>query len=332
MESLQLTEEFLENRRKLQEIEAEIRRITADTKRWENKEDIVERIERLVFERWLLLRDMFLGTPSEVARFERVNARLYDLTKKMYRHGAAYYRQLLTNPSNPDFDDEKNFECSLEYAYNGEESVLLLEEDEIYGSDFASMIEVIDSLRYAKKRLGRGYLPIEHIIENYDANRAPNMTDEELGFEDTGDDGESWGHMSPVAHPELEHLFVHHAAYRACSEDFSLQDLLRMNDFWIEIHITHQHIVDQEGCKCGWWQDCTFEEFRRKMESEADHRPKGWSRGQFISKRCRQAILEDEDFRSENDPLYDDGKIDEFLSDVFAELHRPHENHAKSNR
>ena len=160
----------------------------------------------------------------------------------------------------------------------------------------------------------------------------PNMTDEELGFEDAGDDGESWGHMSPVAHPELEHLFVHHAAYRACSEDFSLQDLLRMNDFWIEIHITHQHIVDQEGCKCGWWQDCTFEEFRCKIESEADHRPKGWSRGQFISKRCRQAILEDEDFSSENDPLYDDGKIDEFLSDVFAELHRPHENPAKSNR
>lgn len=28
----------------------------------------------------------------------------------------------------------------------------------------------------------------------------------------------------------------------------------------------------------------------------------------------------------------DMAKIDEFISDVFAELHRPHENHAKSNR
>ena len=95
-----------------------------------------------------------------------------------------------------------------------------LEEDEIYGSDFPDMIDVIDHMRYAKKCLGLGYLPIEHTIENYDAIRSLEMTDEELGFEDTGDDGESWGHMSPVAHPALEHLFVHHAAYWACSDDF----------------------------------------------------------------------------------------------------------------
>lgn len=320
---LQMTEEFIEKRQKLQRIEAEIKRITNDTKRWEYKEKVIGKIENLVHGRWLLLRDMFLGTPSEVARFEQVNARLYDLTKKMYRRGADLYRQLLTAPVDPDFDDDKNFDYTLQYAYNGKESVLWLEEDEYYGSDFDSMIGIIDTLHYAQYKFARDHRTIESRSASYDTDKTSDMTDEELGFRDISDDGVSWGHSGTIAHPALEHICVCHAVYRVCSNDFSRQDLLRLNDFWIEIKITHQHIVDQDGTRAGWWNDFTFDEFRQKMQAEADYRPAGWSRGKFISERCRRAIFEyHDDFKSENDPLHDDSKIDAFLADVFAEMQR----------
>lgn len=286
-----------------------------------------ERLGRLFSERARLLNEMFLATPAEIERFEKMNALLYDLTQKLYTHAGALYRKTIVGYDR-EFTDDMEFEGELHYSYNGRESRLWLEEDEYYGSDFDCMLNILDQYvaHYRKHDM-------VNWRKRFDPEDRPGMTEKELRIDDFLDDGEPWTEY-PLHHPALQNILVCYATHVFCSHhDFSIPDLLRLNDFWVEIRATYQRFADQRGRSgLAWWDKCSFEEFRRKILDEADHRPKGWSRGQFISKRCRQAILEDEDFGSENDPLHDDGKIDEFISDVFAELHRPHGNPAKSSR
>ena len=47
-------------------------------------------------------------------------------------------------------------------------------------------------------------------------------------------------------------------------------------------------IVDQSGNRWEWWRRCTFEEFRSKLLSEAEHRPEHIRLGQYIMTRTLQ--------------------------------------------
>ena len=47
---------------------------------------------------------------------------------------------------------------------------------------------------------------------------------------------------------ELEHIVVCHAVHDICThKPYSIPDLLRLNDFWVEAHLVCQHIIDQNG-------------------------------------------------------------------------------------
>lgn len=73
------------------------------------------------------------------------------------------------------------------------------------------------------------------------------MTDEQLQCVDVWDDGVTWaeGHLR---RPELEHVIVCHAVHDICThKPYSIPDLLRLNDFWVEAHLVCQHIIDQNG-------------------------------------------------------------------------------------
>jgi hypothetical protein len=68
-----------------------------------------------------------------------------------------------------------------------------------------------------------------------------------VGRVDFGDDGVTWaeGHLR---RPELEHVVVCHAVHDICThKPYSIPDLLRLNDFWVEAHLVCQHIIDQNG-------------------------------------------------------------------------------------
>ena len=96
---------------------------------------------------------MFLATPAELERFEKVNALLYDLTQKLYTHTGILYRKTIVDYDR-EFTDDMEFESKLRYSYNGKSSLLWLEENEYYGSDFDRMLNILDQYvdEYKKHR------------------------------------------------------------------------------------------------------------------------------------------------------------------------------------
>ena len=204
----------------------------------------IEKIQDLIGTRSLILNRMFQATSQEIKRFESVNELLNSLTKKMYHRMANLYRTLIDSPKDKSFDDDYVVSGTLKYVHNDEDSILILPEDGYYGSDFAYMIELI----YHLLEDYNGGLPeIEECSCNYLSQNTSDMTDEQLHCVDVWDDGVTWaeGHLRC---PELEHIVVCHAVHDICThKPYSIPDLLRLNDFWVEAHLVCQHIIDQNG-------------------------------------------------------------------------------------
>lgn len=207
-------------------------------------EDTMLRLEELANKRCSILNQMFKASPWEVKRFEEINTLLYELTMKMYKRTARLYRSLLTGEKDASFDDDYNIEGTLNYAYNGIKSVLQLEDDEYYGSDFNYMLELTNLLTKKSHNI------VEDIISAsilYNPKHTLEVTDEELECVDTLDDGRTWAEGC-LNIPEFEHICICYAVHDICThKPYSIPDLLRMNDFWVEVNLTCQHIVDQVG-------------------------------------------------------------------------------------
>ena len=207
-------------------------------------EDITLKLEKLVDERCSITNQMFKASPQEVRRFEKVNTLLYESTIKMYKRTARLYRSLLTSEKDASFDDDYNIEGTLNYVYNSRKSVLQLEDDEYYGSDFNYMLELTNLLTKKSHNI------VEDIISTsilYNPKHTLEATDEELECVDTLDDGRTWAEGC-LNIPEFEHICVCYAVHDICThKPYSIPDLLRMNDFWVEVNLTCQHIVDQAG-------------------------------------------------------------------------------------
>ena len=204
----------------------------------------IEKIQELIGTRSLILNRMFQATSQEIKRFEAVNELLNSLTKKMYHRMANLYRTLIDSPKDKSFDDDYVVSGTLKYVYNDEDSILNLSEDSYYGSDFAYMIELIYHLL---EDYNRGLPEIEECSCNYSPKHTSDMTDEQLQCVDVWDDGVTWaeGHLR---RPELKHIIVCHAVHDICThKPYSIPDLLRLNDFWVEAHLVCQHIIDQNG-------------------------------------------------------------------------------------
>lgn len=207
-------------------------------------EDATLKLEELADERCSILNQMFKATPQEVRRFEKVNALLYELTLKMYKRTARLYRSLLADEKDASFDDDYNIEGTLNYVYNSRKSALQLEDGEYYGSDFNYMLELTNLLTKKSHNI------VEDIISAsilYNPKHTLEVTDEELECVDTLDDGRTWAEGC-LNIPEFEHICICYAVHDICThKPYSIPDLLRMNDFWVEVNLTCQHIVDQVG-------------------------------------------------------------------------------------
>ena len=243
-------------RKRLQRIETAILRITGkDMDRLSVRfipEKKRKRIGELIRKRKALLNRMFTATAEEVERMEQVNSLLLDLTQQMYRRSAELYRRVLDTTHDKTFDDDVMVEGSLKYGCNGPESVLHLTNDHYYGSDFTRMLQIIDWL-YSCDVDGFEIEEIECTSKgSIDAANDPSMSDAELGFADDFDDGTTWAE-GWLDHPAFKHICICHAVHDICThKSYSIPDLLRMNDFWCEVKITHQHIVEQDGRR---WND-----------------------------------------------------------------------------
>ena len=229
----------------LLEVEAEIKKLMGEQERGSLElryigATQIEKIQDLVSTRSLILNRMFQATSQEIKRFEAVNELLNSLTKKMYHRMANLYRTLIDSPKDESFDDDYVVSGTLKYVYNDEDSILILPEDGYYGSDFAYMIELI---YYLLEDYNGGLPEIEECSCNYSPKNTSDMTDEQLHCVDVWDDGVTWaeGHLR---RPELEHIIVCHAIHDICThKPYSIPDLLRLNDFWVEAHLVCQDIA-----------------------------------------------------------------------------------------
>lgn len=213
-------------------------------------QEVLDKIEELIETRCSILNSMFTATAQEVERFEKVNKLLLELTAQMRHRTAALYRMVLRNGIDEAFDDDYMVEGTLKYVYNDEDSIISLDNDEYYGSDFNYMVALVYLITTTPRHLDRvawETLPLR-------SYKSPDMDDDTL-FEDRSmDNGMNWAE-GPLWIPQFEHICICYAAHDICThKPYSILDLLRMNDFWAEAELTCQHIVNQQGVR---WQAFT---------------------------------------------------------------------------
>ena len=109
-------------------------------------------------------------------------------------------------------------------------------------------MQIIDWL-YLCRADGFQIEDIEYTSKSIELDDPPSMSDAELEFADDFDDGITWAE-GWLNHPAFKHICICHAVHDICThKSYSLPDLLRMNDFWCEVKITHQHFVEQDGSR-----------------------------------------------------------------------------------
>lgn len=233
----------------VQKIEGELRSIVGDcigkwfaTPRYDYEfEELVE----LLNCRRDLLDKMFVATSEEIERMEQVNNRLSDLTNKLFARTEELCRKMATTTYDPEFDNHVDVEGTLKFENNDEDSILPMSNDNYYGSDFAFAFEVIACL-YTHKYLRREEIEFSYCYK-------VDMDKDEMQVADNLNDGQSWYHANMPAADKLSHLCICHAIYDLnMHKPYSIPDILRMNDFTVEVVVKHQHFANQKG-RCEIW-------------------------------------------------------------------------------
>ena len=203
------------------------------------------------------------------------------MTERMYERARMVNELIKTMPLH-EKDDDVEVEAKLKFWEDGAPSVLEIEDDEFYGSDFTRMIVLLSLIDSDYK----SYDEIERVAIY------PKLVDGKLLPDDTEikndmDDGTTWAEAW-LRHRKLDHLIVCHAVHDICThKNYSIPDLLRMNTFEVSVDIKIQQIEDQDGARCFWIHNYTTEQAKAKILAEAQHRPAGMSLGDFVYRRCR---------------------------------------------
>jgi len=111
---------------------------------WSRNEMKVNEIEELMSDRCLILNLLFSChcTLGEVERLEKVNELLLEMTNGTYHRTADLVRALLVMKKD-DMDDDYMIESRLVPIFDIPYSVLRLEDDNYYGSDFIRMAAIL---------------------------------------------------------------------------------------------------------------------------------------------------------------------------------------------
>lgn len=182
----------------------------------------------LFYKRQYILDSLFKASPENLERLQKVSNHLKFLSAKMFERVKAMKEKISLICDDPDFDDDYEIEGTLSFNYNDEDSVLTLPDDDHYGSDFRLMINALTEY-YHETCYSDGIFDIGPNSENLD---------EKLNW-----------NILPLAFPDLDICF---AAHCTCDHhDYSIPDLIRMNDFSTEIKFTEQSITEQSGKRWG---------------------------------------------------------------------------------
>ena len=288
-ESLPEEERLDKYREEIRDAEAKIKGLIGDTKvefLWKKvkTEDELDALEHYVDLRYYALNKMFAihCTDQEVRRLEQLNDKLLTLSNQMYARTASFYRHILDMPKE-EKDDDIEIEGSLRYWDDGYSTILELEDDAFYGSDFKMMLPVVAYV----EREHRGDLAAMdcYARESMDGVHNSSMTDAELDLVNTLDDGKTWADGA-LWHPKLGHIVFCYAIHAlATHNNYCIPDLLRMNDFEVKIEMKLQQFSEQDGSRLWWWTKCSERQFIDKFLHEAEHRPVEKTLGEFIWRR-----------------------------------------------
>lgn len=233
-------------REKVQGIEARLRGIM-DGKdlQWTENAWARSRVKMLLLARSDYLNRMFRGTPEEVRRFEALNTMLLHKSDEMRRRTAMLWESVLTMRQMPEFDDYYGVRGVLRICgdRSDEESVLRLPDDDYYGSDFALANEALVSSMpdgWVHLHCGHGIHPRKTATQG--DGRLPE-------FCCPIDDVENWAE-GPLCHPSLSHIRICHVIHDIVTHvDFSIPDLLRINNFHTEVRLEITNDITQSGVR-----------------------------------------------------------------------------------
>ncbi len=218
---------------RLAEVESKIRAIAGvdidHSDSWTSCLEKREKVGSLLDSRREILNEMFLPSDENVFRFKAVNERLFTLTRQLHDRVKALESRLPLVMDCQDFDDDHELEGTLRYCFNSEDSVLKLEDDCEYGSDFTLMIKLIADF-------GNGT-----VKENIECIHCSSTS---------LDDGQSWNEYPFSGRSEFADIIICYAVHQLTGHQlYSIPDLIRLNDFWAEAKLTIQSITRQDGTR-----------------------------------------------------------------------------------
>lgn len=221
-------------------------------------------------------------TDAEVKRLEVLDTRLHELENDLFSRTQKIYDHILAMPKD-EKDDDIDIDGILRYWSDTAQDVLRLEDDDFYGSKF---LEIILIKAYILKEHG-GNLAIIETGGNWH-RRHKDESAEESGhdrFERWFDDGTSWAE-SWLVHPKLKHIVMSYSTHALVTHDgWCIPDFLRLNTFEVKVNVALQQFSEQDDSRLWWYAGCTREQFIEKFLHEAEHRPGGMSKGEFIYRR-----------------------------------------------
>ena len=218
---------FERQREALLRIEQQVRDLVGpDPLYLRNVEDNALELRLLLYQRFFLLGWMLKASQEEYERMQVVNQLLDDKTMQLKEAMERTCMRLRDMPKD-DFIDDIEVHGNLFYCFDDERSVLPMECDNDYGSDYRLMMSVNYSLQHRDPFDGEGL--------EFSCRYDQEDTIYEL------EDGESWGHeFGPAS--SFEGICVCYTASAFVSKfGYPVYDLLHMNDFWTEIHVVFQN-------------------------------------------------------------------------------------------
>lgn len=160
-------------------------------------------------------------------RFLRVNNHLYTMTNSLEKRIAGINAQ--ADYIADEWDDDEEVEGWLRVVYDDGTSVLSLDDDAVYGSDFPLMIKVLTELYEAQ-----GLSDVEYLC------RGMSSPDNDM----------DWHDIPFLDKSEFDNVIISHAVFNLTNQkSYSIPDLIRLNDFWCEAMIRFQSITQQDGTR-----------------------------------------------------------------------------------
>lgn len=200
-----------------------------------------ELLDDLLGLREVTLDEMMLHpTAAEVERLSQLNDKLYKLTLECFEQCRNLWLTLYRSPYKVDDRFCYDLDSTLRFEYADKDSVLHLENDDYYGSDFDYMIHLTDEL------LSTGHCKMDTIVNGASTNFFGNEEDTLRELTDTLDDGTSWaeGYLHNKAYDHLCICYAMHALHT--HEPWCLPDILRMDDFTLNVKLNYERSVSEQ--------------------------------------------------------------------------------------